>query len=252
MKSRSSFSLISETFTRIGEAFFSYLLLPALLSTPPHRDTWHFDSYHKPWIWGEGSAKIWKATPPWPLWKTFPLTRCMASNANSSTNHKNGKPCLGWERVFGYFTRLESMLFNKAERPVTSTSSVIPIPPWAGFPPPPQELIFFSKQLSQWPSPLWPRPQLTAQQMVPLNQRRWSPVWGRAGRQRILILKDSQPRAAKGGWGGSVLLFLLFLRGTKMTSCKYAQERLWRNGLKCVFVCHVKMSTEARAASLYP
>lgn len=99
-----------------------------------------------------------------------------------------------------YTSREQCDWFNKVERPVTSTSSVLLIPA-------PALSCVFSRRWSsasvkcrsQWPSPLWPRPQLPVQ-MVPLNQKAVF-TCVRAGRQDF-CLKRQPTKGSKGRLSG--------------------------------------------------
>lgn len=109
-----------------------------------------------------------------------------------------------------------------------------------------QKLIFFSA--SGWVNghlPDGPAPSSLCR-WFHLTRRRWSPVWGQ-GDRGVLFSKTASQGQQREAEEAACSLSSCFREGWKW-QCKNAQERRGRNGCKCVFVCHVKMSTDVREA----
>lgn len=115
----------------------------------------------------------------------------------------------------------------------------------------PQVHLHQHQELSQSPSPWCPPPSDPSSlwRWLHLTGRLWSPVWGQG--YKVLAFKDSKPRAAERAWEGSLLLLQLIREGPKW-QCKNAQEGRLLHGVKHVFMCHVKVSTEVNEAGQSP
>lgn len=153
------------------------------------------------------------------------------------------------------------MLFNDATSPVQLPT------PWAMqlfWFPFEQHLWFIAtslqvdhlqcKWLSQSSSPNAPppRPQFTVQ-MFPLNPEAVI-TCVRAGRQRVLVLKDSKPRVANWDWEGSILPLQLFPIGAKVTHVKMHRKDILDMDLNTFsrVMLFLKVSEASQSQSVLP
>lgn len=120
--------------------------------------------------------------------------------------------------------------------------------------PPLCKLIIFSA--SDWvnrhlPMPP-PRPQFTVQ-MFPLNPEAVI-TCVRAGRQRVLVLKDSKPRVANWDWEGSILPLQLFPIGAKVTHVKMHRKDILDMDLNTFsrVMLFLKVSEASQSQSVLP